>query len=195
MVDHIMHACPRSPVILNSLHKIWKWSLFPLTNWSFTYEGILHFFYRHFNLLFILQVLSLIVITHAIHTQEISARPIPLGFPNTGLEWKEKRTHHFHPWHVQQPVQFNFLHRTGEVSSCFHLLSKTCREQKRMVVDCSHIWMAIWRADKLTKGCGLHNRGTLTMFVLHRIWVTFSGMSLLDMKTCTTILPVQSTKW
>ncbi len=115
MVDHIMHACPRSPVVLNSLHKIWKWSLFPLTNWSFTYEGILHFFYKHFNLLFILQVLSLIVITHAIHAQEISVRPIPLGNPNTGLEWKEKRTHHFHPWHVQQPVQFNFLHRTGEV--------------------------------------------------------------------------------
>ncbi|CAN5976399.1 unnamed protein product [Sphagnum jensenii] len=29
--------------------------------------------------------------------QEISSRPIPLGNPNTGLEWKEKRTHHFHP--------------------------------------------------------------------------------------------------
>ncbi|CAK9238041.1 unnamed protein product [Sphagnum troendelagicum] len=47
--------------------------------------------------------------------QEISSRPIRLGNPNTGLEWKEKMTHHFHPWHVQQPVQFNFLHRTGEV--------------------------------------------------------------------------------
>ncbi|KAH8951714.1 hypothetical protein BDL97_09G043900 [Sphagnum fallax] len=29
--------------------------------------------------------------------KEISSRPIPLGNPNTGLEWKEKRTHHFHP--------------------------------------------------------------------------------------------------
>ncbi|CAM6036597.1 unnamed protein product [Sphagnum compactum] len=79
---HLHLLCDLTPMSLHAIHSEHQAMTF----------GFGHFW----QAAYLQQLVNIHYSTPAL-VKEISSRPIPLGFPNTGLEWKEKRTHHFHP--------------------------------------------------------------------------------------------------